>query len=308
MGFSTFLGNLLLGSGPLITVYWMVVKPRALLVLVSFASAFAWLVAVMACAMVFRPFPARLYGNGAFVAAVALAGALVLEALRFFLYKISQRGVQTLNQLSRQAAPTSSGGGRLRPPSPMDVFTIGTAIGCGLGIAHAAFFQWSTLELSLGDAVYYLPKCGHISMNFSSAVLAFSFSVMHAVGTPMAFYNLSRKRYRTAMVVPAAHVSAAVLSSLNSVQGACTFVLPLIFLFPIGLAWVAASTTLGSLVKDENRWQRHRQLSRQGQRRESEDSDVFRLEEDEEDDEDDGSADIRSGGAYEREERKSLLR
>ena len=176
----------------------------------------------------------------------------------------------------------------------MDAFAIAAAIGCGLGMAHVAFFQWSTLELSLGEAVYYLPACRHISMSFSSAVLAFCFSVMHAVGTPVAFYNLGRKRYRTAMLVPAAHVSAALLSSLNSIEGACTVVLPLMFVFPVSLAWVGASTTLGSLVREENRWQRRRQLA------ESDDSEVFCLADD---DEEDGG-----GGAVDGEERAALLR
>lgn len=292
MGLLAFAGNLLLGGGPLLTVYWMAVRPRALLVLVSFASAFAWLCAVMLCAAAFRPFPARLYGSGAFVAAVALAGSLAVEALRLLLYRLARRGVQTLARLSGQGAEARAP--RLRPPGPMDAFAIAAAIGCGLGMAHVAFFQWSTLELSLGEAVYYLPACRHISMSFSSAVLAFCFSVMHAVGTPVAFYNLGRKRYRTAMLVPAAHVSAALLSSLNSIEGACTVVLPLMFVFPVGLAWVGASTTLGSLVRDENRWQRRRQLA------ESDDSEVFCLADDEEED--------GGGGAVDGEERAALLR
>ena len=140
-----------------------------------------------------------------------------VECLRLLLYKLSQRGVQALNALStastrRERADRGSHVRHiLRPPSPLDVSHIALAIGCGLGLAQIVFFQWSTVGLSLYSGVYYSQACPQYSMNFVLATLAYSFSIMHATGTVFFFYQLDKKKYSQASMVPVMHIGAATL-------------------------------------------------------------------------------------------------
>ena len=137
-------------------------------------SCFAWLATVMVVSLPLRAFSGEAYAGVYFLVTAALAGAAALELLRFLLYKMAQRGVHALEKL---ATGSARGGTPLRPPGPLDVAHISIAIGCGLALAHIAFFQWSTVELGMtlegdvgprGGGFARLESCPWVTMTFAA--------------------------------------------------------------------------------------------------------------------------------------------
>ena len=83
-----------------------------------------------------------------------------------------------------------------------------------------------------------------------------------------------------------------VQSALNSIRGACTYIMPLLLTLPIIVTVIAAATTHGSILADEQRWLRNLGSRRRYRQRNAPSSStstaaarVFRLDDVEEEDE-----------------------
>lgn len=153
MGLVALAGLLLLGLGPALAFFALVLAPRPLLTLVAVSASAFWLLVLLAAALVARPFLQE--GPAAYL--LPLLAVAAQEAARPLLW--SRLFAPGLGGLSRLAPSLGA-----RPPKAEDELLLAASCGWGHAAAALALLYLSPLALAVGPATLYSAACPGVSL------------------------------------------------------------------------------------------------------------------------------------------------
>ncbi|KAL4448268.1 hypothetical protein ABPG75_005487 [Micractinium tetrahymenae] len=244
MGAAGFFGLLLLGCGPLATVFLFSIAPASFLVLLTLGSACFWLVTLFVISSLFRAWAPLAPEAGPYVG-LLLVAVLIQELARMGVWRFHrQAGVavvtcvwgapmsmRVLNRIAQEQHDA--------PLSVADRFALALSYGFSHGAAHSAFFFLSWLPLSLDSGTVYNPRCPRLSYFTVGALSTLGMAAVLTGGMVLFFDALDRRRPRAALLAPATHAAAALLTLVNFTQGGCLVTVPLLLAGGAGVAAAA---------------------------------------------------------------------
>lgn len=245
-------GYFLLGLGPGLAFFLVFIFPKSFLVLLTFTSAFYWLVVLLLTACIFRGFLPVSQAAGPY--AGLLVGAVVLQELgRWLLWLIHSKTSRVLEIQARAS------GQRFEL---VDKLYLALGWGWGHGAAHAIFFYLSFLPLTTSDATWYLDTCPRFSIFLAGAMYCLAFGMLLTSLMVIAWEGFHERHRLHVVYVPCMHLGAALLSLLNMRRDGCLVAMPLLLgigalnmAYAAQLCWrkavqAAAATAHGSLATD----------------------------------------------------------
>jgi hypothetical protein len=152
MAASAFLGHALLGLGPGAAFFCVVIAPKSFVVLLSMASAFLWLLVMLATATLLRPW-APLPATQPAYAGALLAAVALEEGARAGVAQLHRRTVAVLQRMSASSGHTFTA---------VDVQYLAVGWGFGQAALHALVMFGSLLPLTTGHATLYTPACPQV--------------------------------------------------------------------------------------------------------------------------------------------------
>lgn len=220
MTFASFWGCFLIGVGPGIALFVTIISQKSFLVIVTFSSAFFWLLTLISVAALWRPFVPL--GDSIWPLVLLLCTVIVVqEAARLLFWRIYCRVETGVNSISvAQGRPLIS---------PLERMQVALAGGLGHGGVHSAIFFLSLLTPSLGPATYYSDKCSHMPFFLNTALLSLAVLLQHIFGMVIAFDAFHSKSRERQLFVPAIHLISAFLMLINLSPGGCSIGMPLVW-------------------------------------------------------------------------------
>lgn len=114
------------------------------------------------------------------------------------------------------------------PLSVADRFSLALSYGFAHGAAHSAFFFLSWLPLSLDSGTIYNARCPQLSYFTVGALSTLGLAALLTGAMVLWFDGLERRQLRHALVAPAAHTTAALLTLVNFAHNGCLISVPLL--------------------------------------------------------------------------------
>eukprot|EP00271_Cylindrocystis_brebissonii_P010911 TRINITY_DN27392_c0_g1_i1.p1 TRINITY_DN27392_c0_g1~~TRINITY_DN27392_c0_g1_i1.p1 ORF type:complete len:271 (+),score=39.67 TRINITY_DN27392_c0_g1_i1:410-1222(+) len=230
MTLASFVGYVLIGLGPGLALFSVVVASKPLLVLVMLSSASFWLLNLMLVAALWRPFIPL--GPSAWPHALLLLSAVAIqEGARLFFWKIFRRA-----QTGLEGIAAAYGRPRL---SVLDKVELAVSAGLGHGAAHSALFFVSLLTPVVGSATYYTHSCPQLPFFLVAALMSLALLLLHTFSTLLAFDAFVHGPLARCFWVPAAHLLASLAMLVNFFPGGCVLGLPLVWLCTATIVWLA---------------------------------------------------------------------
>mmetsp|Transcript_20362 Transcript_20362/g.56735 ORF Transcript_20362/g.56735 Transcript_20362/m.56735 type:complete len:313 (+) Transcript_20362:87-1025(+) len=262
------LGYGLIGIGPLVAFFVPLLANKSFIVLLTFLSAFYWLVVLSLTSAVFRAFLPFHPSAGSYLG-VLLVCVSIEELARLGIWRAHLSIIAFLEQHASRL------GHVLRR-----LDRIYLAMGWGLGHAtvHALFFHASFLPLTVQGGTWYADSCPAMNVFLAGALLTLGFNFLlialmvlaleghadiysskglySAVGSQLPQQqppqqqqqqqrlqlqeDLKGGRGRQMGIAAAAHLVAALLMLLNFAHNGCLATVPLLLMLGLGSAWYAA--------------------------------------------------------------------
>eukprot|EP00887_Chlorella_sp_A99_P004267 scaffold15.g4267.t1 len=219
MGLAGFAGLLLLGAGPIASVFLVCLARKSFLVLLALAGAFYWLVTLFVISALFRGWAPLSPSVGPYAGLVVVA-VLIQEVARVGVWRFHRLSERALDSIARQSSDA--------PLSAADRFGLALAHGLSHGGTHSLFFFVSWLPLSLGDGTIYSEHCPRMSYYLVGALSTLGFAALLTAGMIVALEGLERRDPRPACGTAAAHLGAALLTLGNFAHDGCMVTVPLL--------------------------------------------------------------------------------
>mmetsp|Transcript_14680 Transcript_14680/g.36580 ORF Transcript_14680/g.36580 Transcript_14680/m.36580 type:complete len:310 (-) Transcript_14680:196-1125(-) len=231
-GALAFFGHFFLGLGPGIAFFVVVLAPKSFLVLLSFTSAFYWLLILLITAGIFRGFlpiePSQTTYAGLLVGSVAIQ-----ELGRYALWHVHRITVNVLDAHSRAT------GHRF---DLADKLYLALGWGYGHAAANAIFFYLSFLPLMDGAGTWYYDKCPDMSIFLAGALYCLGICTTLVCLMVVAFEGWHTRSWLHMAYAPVMHLAIAVMTLGNFKRHGCTVVMPV--LVAIGLLNIAYTAQL----------------------------------------------------------------
>lgn len=125
------------------------------------------------------------------------------------------------------------------PLTVADRFSLALAYGFSHGAVHSAFFFLSWLPLSMDSGTIYNVHCPAMSYFLVSALSTLGMASLLTGAMLLWFDGLEMRRARVALLAPAAHAAAALLTLGNFADGGCLVTVPLLLAGGAGMAAAA---------------------------------------------------------------------
>ncbi|GFR47451.1 hypothetical protein Agub_g9175 [Astrephomene gubernaculifera] len=229
-----FFGLFFLGLGPGIAFFLVVIARKSFLVLLSLFSTFVWLVVLLITSAIFRGFVPLKVLQGPY-AGMLIASVAIQEAVRYGLWRMNRKAVETLESMSR------SSGHRF---SQLDRLYMAMAWGYGHAACHAIFFFLSMLPLTVGDGTYYIDACPQMSIFLVGALYCLAFGMLLTCLMVVAFDGYMGRKPAHVGAAAVLHLGAALLTLLNFRSGGCVVAMPVLIaagllmtVYTVGICW-----------------------------------------------------------------------
>lgn len=230
MGAIDFWGNLLLGVGPGIAVFMVLIAPKSFLVLLTLFSTFIWLSVLLITSAIFRGFIPYATTAPNYVG-VLLASVAMQEAARYGVWIMHKKLCDALERIGRV------GPHRL---TVLDRLYLALSWGYGHGACQATFFFLSLVPLTTGGATYYLPTCPQMSVFVAQALNCLAFSMLLPSLTVVALDGYARRHQLHMVAPPLLHTGASLLTLASFRQNGCVVSAPLLLALGLGSVAYAA--------------------------------------------------------------------
>lgn len=217
-GALAFFGYFFLGLGPGIAFFLAVLAQKSFLVLLTFTSAFFWLLTLLITSGIFRGFVPLESTQSAY--AGLLVGSVVIQELaRFGLWHIHRITIRTLE---RHAGAT---GHRF---DLADKLYIALGWGFGHGAAHAIFFYLSFLPLTTGSGTWYYDMCPDMSIFLSGALYCLGTCTTLVCLMVVALEGWHKGSVLHMVYAPVMHFAVALTTLGNFKRHGCVVVMPVL--------------------------------------------------------------------------------
>lgn len=229
MGAASFTGLLFLGCGPLAVVFVLCLASKSFLVLLALGSAFYWLCTLLLISALFRAWAPLEPSPGPYVG-LLLVAVLIQELARVGIWRFHKLSCRVLNRIAQEQHDA--------PLSVADRFGLALAYGFSHGAVHSAFFFAAWLPLALGDGTIYSAACPRLSFYTVGALSTLGMAALLTGAMVLWLDGLERRDAKQAVLAPATHLAAALLTLANFADDGCLATVPLLL---AGGAAVAAA-------------------------------------------------------------------
>ncbi|CAH0485937.1 unnamed protein product [Peronospora farinosa] len=207
-----FFGCILLGFGPLASLFFIVVAKRAQLVIISLSGAFIWLVAILVTASLWHLIPPLKTS----LAATIPLGVIVQEAFRllfFYLYTHTELAVKRLTTSCHQL--------------PLNDITSSLAGGVGFALMHSLLMFGSLLGSSTGSrGAAFSTSCDSIPLIFSAAISTLALTIIDVGLMIIAFDGYRKRSVLLIGTVFGIHMGVALSALANLDTNGCFISIP----------------------------------------------------------------------------------
>jgi len=234
MSFIGFLGPFLLGTGPLISIFCLLIARKSFAVLLSLDSAFYWLTVLLGTSAVLKCF-GTLEREVSAHAGALLFSLLVQQTANYGMYRVNKVVKGLLEEAGRKLGHGFTS---------LDALWVSVGLGFGHGAVQSTFFFVSLLEGKTKDATYYdYSVCPDMSLFTASALLTLGFSLFHTFSTVVFFEGLAARNFIQTTMPVFSHLLAALLTLSNFRKDGCLATIPITLSIGIGYAvWAGAIT------------------------------------------------------------------
>lgn len=194
MAAASFFGHALLGLGPGIAFFIIIIAPKSFVVLLSLFSAFLWLVVLLLTSAVLRGFVPLAATQPAYAGAL-LTAVCVEELARYGVWRLHKKTVAVLHRMSVSSGHTFT---------PVDELYLAVGWGYGQAAVHVLIMFASLLPLTAGHGTLYTEACPQVRTPARSHNQAFSLA--------------AARQLRSCTVVRHCHAGAYVLTSCPHAQ------------------------------------------------------------------------------------------
>lgn len=153
MAAAAFFGHALLGIGPGIAFFVMIIAPKSFVVLLSLFSAFLWLVVMLLTSALLRGFVPIAATTPAY-AGTLLAAVTVEELARYGVWRLHKKTVGVLHHMSESSGHTFT---------VLDELYLAVGWGYGQAAVHVLIMFGSLLPLTAGHGTLYSAACPQVS-------------------------------------------------------------------------------------------------------------------------------------------------
>ncbi|KAI7901314.1 gamma-secretase subunit Aph-1 [Cokeromyces recurvatus] len=204
MSLYTFFGCLFLAYGPLLSIFFLYIAPNAQYVLLTVASAFFCLIALLLSSIIWY-----LAKGAQTIHFVSITYSIAIQELcRWGFYLLLRRAESGLNTISSN------------PKSPFNRTTFAFVSGFGYALMTSLISYISLLVESIGPGVIMCPSCPEITIYFMSAITTTFFSLMHICWMIISFEGFSElpqiKGWLKIIWVISSHYGASFTTVLNA--------------------------------------------------------------------------------------------
>jgi hypothetical protein len=155
MAAASFFGHALLGLGPGIAFFAVIIAPKSFVVLLSLFSAFLWLVVMLLTSAVLRGFVPIASAQPAY-AGTLIAAVSIEELARYGVWHLHKRTVAVLLRMSLSSGHTFT---------PVDELYMAVGWGYGQAAVHVLIMFASLLPLTAGHGTLYTTACPQVRLH-----------------------------------------------------------------------------------------------------------------------------------------------
>jgi anterior pharynx defective protein 1 len=156
MAAASFFGHALLGLGPGIAFFLVIIAPKSFVVLLSLFSAFLWLVVMLLTSAVLRGFVPTATSSQPVFAAALIAAVAIEELARYGVWRLHKKTVAVLHHMSESSGHTFT---------PVDELYLAVGWGYGHAAVHVLIMFGSLLPLTAGHGTLYAAECPQVSLD-----------------------------------------------------------------------------------------------------------------------------------------------
>lgn len=201
MAATAFFGHFLLGIGPGIAFFLLVIVPKSFVVLLSLFSAFLWLVVLLLTTAVFRGF-VPISNNQPAYAGALLAAVAIEEAARIGVWQLHKRTLAILHHMSRASGHSFT---------KLDELYLALGWGYGHAAVHVLFMFGSILPLTAGHGTAYSMTCPELSIFLVGALNSLGMGATLVALSVVALDGWSRRSWVGISYAPLMHAGAALV-------------------------------------------------------------------------------------------------
>lgn len=231
MAATAFFGHFFLGIGPGIAFFLAVIAPKSFVVLLSFFSAFYWLLVLLLTSAVFRGFVPLPSTQPAYAGAL-LAAVAIEEAARAGVWQMHKRALSVLQGMSASSGHSFT---------KLDELYLALGWGYGHAAVHVLFIFGSLLPLTAGHGTAYSTDCPQMSVFTVAALNSLGLGASLVALSVVALEAWGRKSWLGAAYAPLMHAGAALLTLGSFRPGGCTAAVAAQLALGLVNTWYAAS-------------------------------------------------------------------
>lgn len=214
----TFFAYFFLGIGPGVAFFIAFISQKSFLVLLSFFSAFIWLIVLLFTSAIFKgflPVPETISSY----AGVLIGSVFIQEVVRYGVWWMHKKGIAILEKVARVK------GHRF---GMLDKLYLALAWGYGQSVCHTVFFYLSFLPLTTGSGTLYLSTCTQMSFFLVGALYSIAFGMLLSSIMVIFFDGLHTHNWFHVAYAPAMHITASLMTLVNLTQGGCVIAMPVV--------------------------------------------------------------------------------
>jgi anterior pharynx defective protein 1 len=203
MAATAFFGHFFLGIGPGIAFFLAIIAPKSFVVLLSFFSAFYWLLVLLVTSALFRGF-VPLPSTQPSYAGALLAAVAIEEAARAGVWQMHKRALSVLQGMSASSGHSFN---------KLDELYLALGWGYGHAAVHVLFMFASLLPLTAGHGTAYSTDCPQMSIFTVAALNSLGLGASLVALSVVAMEAWGRRSLLGAAYAPLVHAGAALLVS-----------------------------------------------------------------------------------------------
>lgn len=210
-----FFGSILIGFGPIASLYFFVVAKRAQLAIFAITSAFIWLVAILITATFWKILP---FLNDSVVGTVIFT-IILEEIVRFGLYWMYKLAEKKISKITND-----------KDHLPLNDTTSSIAGGVGFSLMRALMMYGPVVASSVGSrGAAFSDSCTYLPLLFSSGLMTLAGTVMDVGLMVLGFEGYKNKNFVYIGIVWIIHFGSGLLTLANQSENGCVYSIPLNF-------------------------------------------------------------------------------
>lgn len=212
----TFFAYFFLGIGPGLAFFIAFIAPKSFLTLLTFFSAFIWLVVLLVTAAIFKGF-LPIEPSISSYAGVLVASVFIQEACRYGVWFLHKKSMVLLEATAREQGQRFV---------LLDKLYVALAWGYGHSVCHTVFFVLSFLGLTSGSGTYYIAACPQMSMFLIGALYSLAFGMILSSIMVISFEGLDSGNWIHVAAAPAVHLAASLVTLASMNKDGCMIAVP----------------------------------------------------------------------------------